>query len=134
VTVITAPAGGAMSVFGSDLARVLDDSETLRVLPILGKGPVQNVIDLLYLKSVDMGPVACDVREFYKLQYNVPDVANRSPAAGSLPADDVFQRRISQPAGAGRDNRHDRDQRAARRVRLAGAQRALLLERERANR
>src|SRR6266700_7653828 len=48
VTVITAPAGGAMSVFGSDMARVLDDNETLRVLPVLGKGPVQNVVDVLF--------------------------------------------------------------------------------------
>jgi hypothetical protein len=38
-------------------------------LPILGKGPVQNVIDIFYLKSVDMGLVATDVPEFYKIQY-----------------------------------------------------------------
>jgi hypothetical protein len=31
------------------------------VLPVLGKGPVQNVIDVLYLKSIDMGLVATDV-------------------------------------------------------------------------
>src|SRR6266436_9689311 len=48
VTVITAPAGGATSIFGSDLARVLDDDATIRVLPILGKGPVRNVVDILY--------------------------------------------------------------------------------------
>src|SRR5215472_10323598 len=52
VTVITAPAGGATSVFGSDMARVLDDNN-LRVLPILGKGPVHNVIDIINLKAVD---------------------------------------------------------------------------------
>jgi len=36
VTVITAPAGGATAIFGSDMARVLDDGE-LRVLPVIGK-------------------------------------------------------------------------------------------------
>src|SRR5258708_7593156 len=66
VTVITAPAGGATSVFGSDMARVLDDDATIRVVPVLGKGPVRNVVDILYLKSIDMGAVAADVPEFYK--------------------------------------------------------------------
>ena len=77
VTLITAPAGGATSVFGSDMSRVLDDDATVRVLTVLGKGPVRNVIDVLYLKSIDMGVVTSDVPEFYKLQYNVPDVASR---------------------------------------------------------
>jgi TRAP-type uncharacterized transport system substrate-binding protein len=76
VTVITAPAGGATAIFGSDMARVLDDGE-LRVLPVLGKGPVRNVVDILYLKAIDMGMVASDVPEFYKLQYKIPDVASR---------------------------------------------------------
>jgi len=37
---------------------------------------VQNVIDLLYLKSIDMGLVATDVPEFYKLQYGT-DITDR---------------------------------------------------------
>ena len=40
VTVITAPVGGATAIFGSDMARVLDDDATVRVLPVIGKGPV----------------------------------------------------------------------------------------------
>src|SRR6266487_5949246 len=47
VTIITAPAGGATSIFGSDMARVLDNDDNVRVLPVLGKGPVRNVIDIL---------------------------------------------------------------------------------------
>src|SRR6266481_4101177 len=77
VTVITAPVGGATALFGSDMARVLDDDATVRVLPVLGKGPVRNVIDILYLKSMDMGAVAADVPEFYKLQYKIPDITTR---------------------------------------------------------
>src|SRR5215510_4653990 len=76
VTVITAPAGGATAIFGSDMARVLDDGE-LRVLPVLGKGPVRNVVDILYLKAIDMGMVAADVPEFYRLQHKIPDVASQ---------------------------------------------------------
>jgi TRAP-type uncharacterized transport system substrate-binding protein len=77
VTVITAPAGGATSVFGSDMARVLDDDATVRVLPVLGKGPVRNVIDVLYLKSIDMGIITTDVPEFYKLQFGIPDITSK---------------------------------------------------------
>jgi uncharacterized protein len=78
VTIITAPAGGATSIFGSDMARVLDDDEKqLRVLPILGKGPVRNVVDILYLKAIDMGAVTAEVPEFYRLQYGIADIASR---------------------------------------------------------
>ena len=71
VSIITAPAGGAKSVFAADMARVLDEKDKLRILPVLGKGPVQNVIDILYLKSIDMGRVTTDVPEFYKIEHNV---------------------------------------------------------------
>jgi TRAP-type uncharacterized transport system substrate-binding protein len=77
VMLITAPAGGATSVFGSDMARVLHEDATVRVLTVLGKGPVHNVVDVLYLRSIDMGIVTTDVPEFYKLQFKVPDVASR---------------------------------------------------------
>lgn len=76
VTIITAPAGGASSIFGSDMMRVLDDG-VLRVIPVLGKGPVRNAVDILYLKAIDMGLITGDVPEFYKLQYKVPDIASQ---------------------------------------------------------
>jgi TRAP-type uncharacterized transport system substrate-binding protein len=77
VSIITAPAGGAKSVFAADMARVLDEKDKLRILPVLGKGPVQNVIDILYLKSIDMGLVTTDVPEFYKIEYNVANITDR---------------------------------------------------------
>ena len=58
------------------MAWVLDDAD-LRVLPVLGKGPVRNVVDILHLNAIDMGMVAGDVPEFYKLQYKIPDIASR---------------------------------------------------------
>jgi hypothetical protein len=76
VTVLSAPVGGVTAILMSDLARVVDNDE-VRVLQVVGKGPVQNVIDILDLKSIDMGAVVSDVPEFYKLQYNVPDIASR---------------------------------------------------------
>jgi uncharacterized protein len=77
VTVITAPIGGPMSIMGSDMAAVLDDGDKLRVLPILGKGSAQNLIDILRLKNIDMGFVTSDALEFVKTEYNIPDVAKR---------------------------------------------------------
>jgi uncharacterized protein len=75
VTVITAPIGGPMSIMGSDMAAVLDDGDSLRVLPILGKGSAQNLIDIIRLKNIDMGFVTADALEFVKTEYNMPDVA-----------------------------------------------------------
>ena len=43
----------------------------------LGGGPVRNVVDILYLKAIDMGAVTADVPEFYRLQYHIPDIASR---------------------------------------------------------
>ncbi len=77
VTVITAPIGGPMSIMGSDMAAVLDDGDKLRVLPILGKGSAQNLIDIIRLKNIDMGFVTSDALEFVKTEYDMPDVATR---------------------------------------------------------
>jgi len=77
VTVITAPIGGPMSVMGSDMAAVLDDGDKLRVLPILGKGSAQNLIDIIRLKNIDMGFVTADALEFVKTDSRIPDIAKR---------------------------------------------------------
>src|SRR4029077_2619837 len=45
---------------GADLASVLDHGSDLRVLPVLGRGSVQAVADILLLKGVDAGIVRKD--------------------------------------------------------------------------
>jgi TRAP-type uncharacterized transport system substrate-binding protein len=77
VTVITAPVGGAFPAMGSDLARVLDDGDNLRVLPMIGKGSVQNLLDLMRLRNVDMGFVVADALQFVKKEYNIPNIEQR---------------------------------------------------------
>ncbi|BAM92766.1 conserved exported hypothetical protein [Bradyrhizobium oligotrophicum S58] len=89
VTVITAPIGGPMSVMGSDMAAVLDEGESLRVLPILGKGSAQNLVDIIMLKNIDMGFVATDALEFVKTEYNIPDIAQRVRYIAQLFHNDV---------------------------------------------
>jgi uncharacterized protein len=77
VTIITEPDGGAFAAMASDMANVLDDGENLRVLPILGKGSVQNLIDIMLLRNVDMGFVVSDAVEFVETEYHVPNMENR---------------------------------------------------------
>ncbi len=45
----------------SDLARVLDNGNELRIIPMAGKGSIQNINDLLTLKAVDIAVVQSDV-------------------------------------------------------------------------
>jgi TRAP transporter TAXI family solute receptor len=60
VTMMTGAFGGTYEQFGADLASVLDDGDNLRLLPIVGRGSVQGVADILFLKGVDLGVVRSD--------------------------------------------------------------------------
>src|SRR6202040_3931440 len=64
VTLITGTIGGTYVQFGADLASVLDDGNKLRVLPIVGRGSVQSVADILFLKGVDIGIVRSDTLDY----------------------------------------------------------------------
>jgi TRAP-type uncharacterized transport system substrate-binding protein len=63
---------GAPLLFASEFARVLDDGDNLRVLPIVTRGPFDNVYDLLYLRGVDAAIVYGDVLDYFK---NKPEFA-----------------------------------------------------------
>jgi TRAP transporter TAXI family solute receptor len=60
ITVITGTIGGTYVQIGADLASVLDDGEKLRVLPIVGRGSVQSIADILYLRGIDLGIIRAD--------------------------------------------------------------------------
>ncbi|MCI0757149.1 TAXI family TRAP transporter solute-binding subunit [Teichococcus vastitatis] len=45
----------------TDLAAVLDDGDYLRILPVVGKGSLQNISDLLYVRGIDIAIVQSDV-------------------------------------------------------------------------
>lgn len=63
---------GAPLQFASELARVVDDGDNMRILPIVTRGPFDNVFDLLYLRGVDAAIVYGDVLEHFK---NNPEIA-----------------------------------------------------------
>jgi TRAP transporter TAXI family solute receptor len=64
VTMITGTIGGTYVQFGADLSSVLDDGNKLRVLPIVGRGSVQSVADILFLQGVDLGVVRADTLDY----------------------------------------------------------------------
>ncbi len=64
VGIISGGVDGTYIRVASDLAKVLDDGDDLRILAIRGKGSVQNISDILYLRGVDIGIVQSDVLEF----------------------------------------------------------------------
>ena len=57
---------GAPLQFASELARVLDDGDNMRILPIVTRGPFDNVYDLLYLHGVDEAIIYGDVLDHFK--------------------------------------------------------------------
>src|SRR5215468_10367320 len=63
---------GAPLLLASELARVLDDGDNMRVLPVVTRGPFDNVYDLLYLRGVDAAIVYGDVLDHFK---NKPEFA-----------------------------------------------------------
>ena len=68
VGIISGGVTGTYVRVASDLASVLDTGDALRVLPIIGKGSVQNITDILYLRGIDIGIVQSDVLSFIRDQ------------------------------------------------------------------
>lgn len=66
---------GAPIRFAAEIARAVDDGANMLVLPIVTRGPVENMNALLYLRGVDMAIVNSDALEEYKVQ--APDIQNR---------------------------------------------------------
>src|SRR6266705_2576557 len=64
VTIMTATIAGTYVQFGADLASALDNGDQLRVLSIIGRGSVQSVADILFLKGVDLGIVRSDTLDY----------------------------------------------------------------------
>jgi uncharacterized protein len=70
----TTGADGISVRIAEDLSRLVDDGATRRVLPVVGKGSLQNIIDLKYLRGVDLAIVQADVLDYAKKQKIIPGV------------------------------------------------------------
>src|ERR1700748_2155664 len=74
VTCITGTIGGTYVQIGADVASVLDDGNNLRVLPIVGRGSVQSVADILFLQGVDIGVVRADTLDYLERKGFAKDI------------------------------------------------------------
>jgi uncharacterized protein len=65
VTIMAASPSETDLIIATDIARVVDDGDNLRVLPIVGRGVAQNVKDVMFLRGVDMGITQANVLKHY---------------------------------------------------------------------
>ncbi len=63
---------GAPLRLASEMARVVDDGANLHVLPIVTRGPTENLNSLLYLKGIDLAIINTDALEEYKV--GIPNI------------------------------------------------------------
>jgi TRAP transporter TAXI family solute receptor len=77
VGLISGGIAGTYVRIAADLADALDDGYEMRILPIIGKGSVRNIEDLLLLRGIDVAIVQSDVLDFYKRAELVPNIENR---------------------------------------------------------
>jgi TRAP-type uncharacterized transport system substrate-binding protein len=66
---------GAPIRFAAEMARVVDDGDNLHVLPVVTRGPTENVNSLLYLRGIDAAIINSDSLDEYKNQ--VPDIQRK---------------------------------------------------------
>jgi len=77
VSLMTGSFSSTYAQIGSDLASVLDDGENLRVLPVLGRGSVQAVADILLLRGVDAGIVRKDTLAYLERKDFASNIRNQ---------------------------------------------------------
>lgn len=63
---------GAPLRLAAEMGRVVDDGPNLLLLPIVTRGPTENLNALLYLKGVDLAMINSDALEEYRV--DVPDI------------------------------------------------------------
>jgi TRAP transporter TAXI family solute receptor len=66
VGLVSGSVSGTYARFAQDLSDALDAPGELRVIAMLGKGSIQNIADLLYLRNVDAAIVQSDVLRFLR--------------------------------------------------------------------
>jgi branched-chain amino acid transport system substrate-binding protein len=77
VTLMTGSFGSTYAQMGADLASVLDHGSDLRVLPVLGRGSVQAVADILLLRGVDAGIVRKDTLAYLERKDFANNIRNQ---------------------------------------------------------
>ena len=74
VEIETSSAAGISVRMAEDLANLVDDGATRRVVPVVGKGSLQTLTDLRYLRGIDMAILQIDVLGYAKEQRLYPSI------------------------------------------------------------
>jgi uncharacterized protein len=74
VEIETTGSAGISVRIAEDLARLIDDGATRRVVPVVGKGTLQNLADLKFLRGIDMAILQADVVDYAKEQRLLPGI------------------------------------------------------------
>jgi TRAP transporter TAXI family solute receptor len=78
VTVISGNPNGTYLYLAYDMSAVLDDGDELRILPVIGKGGYQNVMDVLHLRGVDLCITQSNIMTYLKETGEMgPNIENR---------------------------------------------------------
>jgi branched-chain amino acid transport system substrate-binding protein len=77
VSLMTGSFGSTYAQVGADLASVLDNGTNLRILPVMGRGSVQAVSDILLLRGVDAGIVRKDTLSYLDRKDFAKDIRNQ---------------------------------------------------------
>jgi branched-chain amino acid transport system substrate-binding protein len=77
VSLMTGSFGSTYAQVGADLASVLDNGTHLRILPVMGRGSVQAVADILLLRGVDAGIVRKDTLSYLDRKDFAKDIRNQ---------------------------------------------------------
>ena len=78
VTVISGNPNGTYLYLAYDMSAVLDDGNALRILPVIGKGGYQNVMDVLHLRGVDLCITQSNIMTYLKRTGEMgPNIENR---------------------------------------------------------
>src|ERR1700745_644713 len=70
----TGRAAGISVRIAEDLANVIDDGATRRVLPVIGKGSLQNITDLKLVRGIDLAILQMDVLDYAKQTNYFPGI------------------------------------------------------------
>jgi uncharacterized protein len=74
VEIETSGSAGISVRMVEDLANLINDGATRRVLPVVGKGALQILVDLKYLRGIDMAILPTDVLEYARAQRLSPGI------------------------------------------------------------
>jgi len=70
----TGRASGISVRIAEDLANIIDDGATRRVLPVVGKGSLQNITDLKLLRGIDLAILQTDVLDYARQANYFPGI------------------------------------------------------------